>query len=415
MKVHLTQAFVDKQRPGAPRRIRDDVEGGLLLEIGKTDVRWSVQFDRRRDAAGNALPRPETVKVKIGLRDEVDLKAAREKASEVKALIRRGMNPNRRAAAASEGPVTVRAAFEQKMVALRADGASDRTLELYEYALEALEEIADRPLSEIGADRRGLRKLRDRIAARATGRAGNAMKYLAAAYNHQMEVDDSLPDNPVERARLRPKNRRRLATLGVDDLPELRRLMRLVENPIRRALTQFIFLTGMRKTAATSIQLRDIHLGEAYIHVPAPKGGAEAAFDLPLSPLLVRFVRWRMRQNRKEFGPRCPWLFPSRNAEGEVVPCCDIRVKPVPARWVSSQMRKLYISRQGAAGVDRDTGSFLVNHKIGAARGHYASPQWDQMLACQTKMTRHLLGACRPKPDAASPRKPEQAQRPIAA
>jgi integrase len=71
--------------------------------------------------------------------------------------------------------------------------------------------------------------------------------------------------------------------MGLKALPAWFDELYALDNPLRREFHLFTLLSGCRPGALKVAQLAHLDFGRRMLHIPAPKGGAKKAFDIPLS------------------------------------------------------------------------------------------------------------------------------------
>ena len=108
--------------------------------------------------------------------------------------------------------------------------------------------------------------------------------------------------------------------MGVADLsPWLLQLYRL-ENPIRREFHLLLLLSGSRPDALKRTRTVDLDLRRRLLHAPRPKGGADRAFDIPLSREMIRCAARALRLGRLLYPKEAEtFLFPVNSKSGHLV------------------------------------------------------------------------------------------------
>jgi integrase/recombinase XerD len=127
-------------------------------------------------------------------------------------------------------------------------------------------------------------------------------------------------ENNISALRFLYKKTLRRRDLAFDDLPfpkqphtlptvlsqdEVTRLIEAAANRMHRMLLMLLYATGMRRTEASLLKVRDIDSQRMVIHIQRGKGLRDR--DLPLTPKLLEALRdyWRWKKPRV-------YLFPSR-------------------------------------------------------------------------------------------------------
>jgi integrase/recombinase XerD len=92
---------------------------------------------------------------------------------------------------------------------------------------------------------------------------------------------------------------------------EVARLIEAAPNRMYRMILIVLYATGMRRTEASRLQVRDIDSQRMVIHIRQGKGSRDR--DVPLTPKLLEALRDYWRWKRPQV-----WLFPSRSRPGGV-------------------------------------------------------------------------------------------------
>ena len=115
-----------------------------------------------------------------------------------------------------------------------------------------------------------------RIAKSGERGANHVLKSFRSVYNHARRIHD-LPECPTIAIEWFPEEpSQRIIT----DLPEWKKVVDALENPIHTAFFRLLLTTGLRKTEALSLRWDQVR--EDHLHLPETKNGR--AFDLPLTP-----------------------------------------------------------------------------------------------------------------------------------
>jgi integrase len=144
-------------------------------------------------------------------------------------------------------------------------------------------------------------------------RANACMRTLRAVYNHARKTSDDLPaDNPTDAVDWR-KEKRRDTAMGAADLTAWFAQLGQLSNPIRREFHLFTLLSGSRPAALLAAKVADLDFKRRVLHIPEPKGGAEKAYNIPLSRPMIRCLVRAMRASRAlhPFHART-WVFAGR-------------------------------------------------------------------------------------------------------
>lgn len=384
--IKLTEANARALPPATGRGYvaRDTELKGFILIVNKKSSSWAVQRDLWQGPRGRRrLVR--TVRHTLGRIGIMPLRVAREMALEAIQLIQQGIDPNKPQQASD---LTLRQTWNDYEESLHIRRRSDRTIKDFAYDLRYFEDWADRPLAEMGADRRSVRE-RHKYLTTSHGpyTANRAMRAFRAAYNLALKVDATLPANPVIAVTFNREERREEA-IKPEDLPAWWRQIETLGNPIRRDLYKFILLTGMRRTATVSARWEHVNWNRDLLFVPSPKGGRERAFSLLLSTHLVELLRQRLEGNDLLF-PGSPWIWPADSKSGHVSEPKENK------RGLASPhtLRHSYATFAKAAGLNEMDIAILMNHKLpGVTTGYiHETSLIEHLRACQKQVTAYIL------------------------
>ncbi|MEM6563232.1 MAG: integrase arm-type DNA-binding domain-containing protein [Pseudomonadota bacterium] len=240
MTTKLTQAAVSRlsedHPPGA--QIYDSEAKGLRLVVGKRGISYK-HVGRINDGTDRY------VSVVIGRTNEVSLRSARERSSELRLVLRRGDDPRAKKVAVP----TIAEALERYLGG-RPD-LSKQTAAWYRQKVDG----PLKPLSKLPADRidrEAVRSLHERLTRQSGPYCANgAMRVLKLLLNDIARTHD-LPPNPVTRGVRMNKERARDWAVGPDDMPLLWRRLDAMEDRIRRACWLLMLTTGLRSGNARS-------------------------------------------------------------------------------------------------------------------------------------------------------------------
>ncbi|MEZ5875594.1 MAG: site-specific integrase [Hyphomicrobiales bacterium] len=384
--MKLTEAKVRGLSPATARGyvVRDTELKGFIVIVNKKSASWAVQRDLWQGPRGRRrLVR--TVRHTLGRVGVMPLRVAREKALEAIQLIQQGIDPNKPEAISD---LTLSQAWRDYEEALLTRRRADRTIKDFVYDLRYFEDWKDRPLAELGADRRAVRDRHKHLSGKHGPYIANrAMRALRAAYNLALKVNANLPANPVVAVTFNREERRDEA-ISPEDLPEWWRHIGALGNPIRRDLHKFLLLTGMRRTATVSARWEHVDWDRGFLFVPRPKGGKERAFSLPLSAYLIDLLRER-RDGNEVFFPGSPWIWPASSKAGHVTEPKENK------RGLASPhtLRHSYATFAKAAGLNEMDIALLMNHKLlGVTAGYiHETSLLDHLKLRQEEVTSHIL------------------------
>src|SRR5437867_60120 len=116
-------------------------------------------------------------------------------------------------------------------------------------------------------------------------------------------------------------------------------------NHVHRDALLWTLFSGMRKQSVLEMKWADVDLEARTLRVPTPKGGAKAAFDLPLSTVLVEILQRRQTEHALVTGGKricMPWVWPSCTARtGHLA---DPTVSVPGLQWVVHDLRRAFVS-----------------------------------------------------------------------
>ena len=375
----LTQQFVNAfESREKSYVVRDTEQKGFMVVVNKRSKSYVVQRDLWQGPRGHRRL-VGTRRVLIGRVSEILLKDARTQAREVIALLARGEDPTERSTTSG---VTLRKALESYEDWLQRKGRSARTIQWYRYALESsLAEWLDRPLIQIGRDRRGVRELHRHLTdSKGPYMANHAMRALRAVYRYERRVQPDLPDCPVD-ARDFNDEAPREKFISKEELPIWAVQVRKLPNTVRRDLHFFMLFTGMRREAACRVRWEDLDEHRAVLRIPLPKGGKARAFELPLCREGMGLLEERRKENRV-LVPNSPWVFPARSRSGHVM---EPRESDLPSPHV---LRHTFSTHATAAGIAFADLQLLLNHRParGVTGGYIHAPALIEHLREQQQL-----------------------------
>ncbi|MEP9355763.1 integrase arm-type DNA-binding domain-containing protein [Xanthobacter sp. KR7-65] len=360
--------------------VRDIELKGFFLVVGARKKTFTIQGDLREEGK-----RAATIRVAIGDTSEMSTRAARAVAKEYLAQISRGQHPKGEeriakattaaALAAPEVPkivgITLRAAWERYKISMARKNRSERTIESYRDHIERIfAEWLDTPLIELGNDPAKVAAKHDAIT-KENGPyiANGSMRTLRAVYNHARKTNRELPaDNPVGSIDWNGEKRRDTG-MGLADLKGWFFELAVIDNPIRREFHLFTLLSGCRPAALKEAKVSHIDLRRRVLHVPKPKGGADRAFDIPLSRQMVICLMRAMRFGRLMHPFEAQeWIFPAESADGHLAEQKEDR--ETLSKW-GNDLRQTFRTIATPAGVSELDARMLMNHSIPGVNAGY--------------------------------------------
>jgi len=364
----ITDKAID-QLPFATRgqyNVRDAEMKGFFLKIGKTKKSFMVRGDFWR--AGR---REFSVQKKVG---EFGMMSAREARCEAKGLLakfargEKPSDPNRM----SGNAVTLSSAWHRYRDAhMIRKGRGERTIENYrDYMERLLTDWLDIPLVTLSANRdMVVRRHEDLSVKHGPYIANSVMKVLRAIYNHAARGNPEIPAyNPVLAVDWNAEHRRDTA-MGEDDLREWFEKLNALNNPLRREFHLFTLLSGSRPLAIKEASLEHIDFRKRVLHIPKPKGGADKAFDIPLSRQMISCLIRAIKIGRMMFPVQAEyWIFPSDSESGHLVHHKEKRDR-LP-KW-GNDLRQTYRTMSQVAEVSELDIHLLMNHSLRGVNAGY--------------------------------------------
>jgi integrase len=274
----------------------------------------------------------------------------------------------------SSGLITLRQAWARyRDVHLVRKGRSERTIKGYcDHVERMFAEWLDIPLREIGRDPARVVSRHDNITNENGPYMANAsMRTLRAIYYHARKMHKSLPvDNPVDAIDWNGEKRRDTG-MGTCDLKGWFAELAALDNPIRREFHLFTLLSGCRPAALRAIEPRHVNFRERMVHVPNPKGGAERAFDIPLSREMILCLVRAIRFGRQIYPTRAAvWIFPADSASGHLAEHREDRA--ALSKW-GNDLRHSFRTIATTARVSEFDAKLLMNHAVPGVNAGYVT------------------------------------------
>jgi integrase len=345
MGIKLTQGTVNRiaEDHEAGQQVYDADVSGLRIVVGSKSSSYKL-VGRINDGSDRY------VSIVIGRTDEISLKTARDKAAELKLVLRRGEDPR----APKRSVPNLRTAW-RRYKETRGAELQPSTVDWYEEkVLQVLKPILDIPFDKL--DREMVRSLHEKITKKNGPYGANgAMRALKAVYNDAARTQD-LPPNPVSRAVRMNKEAPRKWALDAAGLKQAWRCLDAMEDQVRAACWTVMLLTGLRSHDARSMRWEHLD-ADGVLTVPSPKGGADRAFRLPLPRHLLQVIE-RVRQETAPL--ESPFIFPSITSKSGHIEEMR-RTDEFP--HAPHQMRHTYRTWSLEAGVDMQTVTLLMNHR----------------------------------------------------
>ncbi|MGF7008640.1 integrase arm-type DNA-binding domain-containing protein [Aminobacter sp. BE322] len=382
MRIPLNDKTIERLPPPEKGRyiVRDTDQKGFFLMVGARKKTFMVQGDLREQGK-----RASTVRVAIGDTSELATRAARAIAKEYLVQISRGIHPKSEekapkastvadvagATKAAPAGITLKEAWARYKIAMERKNRSARTIESYRDHVERIfKDWLDTPLKVLGDDPGRVSAKHDEVSEKHGPYIANgSMRTFRALYNHARKTNRELPaDNPVDSVDWNHEKRRETG-MGLADLRAWFIEAAKLDNPIRREFHLFTLLSASRPTALKEARIEHLDLHRRVLHIPRPKGGADRAFDIPLSrqmiKCLLRSIRFGRRMHPYEARE---WLFPADSADGHLVEQKEDRT--VLSKW-GNELRQTYRTVATPAGVSELDARMLMNHSVPGVNAGY--------------------------------------------
>jgi integrase len=382
--IRLTQERVENALPG--ELLCDDKVTGLLLISQKRVKTWCAQREVKDPETGIR----KTARVKLGHFPQISVQEARDLAKEEIRRMEKGRNPHQ----ARNPKLTVKAAIEDYI-----NGAVDlqpRTIEGYRYHLEKyLTPIHYLPLSDLGTKPAKVRELFLTLSKeKGKATANGVMRTLGAAYNGMRELNPELPPNPVRRGVIRMhKIQGRKERIQDDGFPAWGTALQTLRNPVRRAMRLFFLLTSQRDEAVRTMRWENVDFKREKIHYPDPKGGPDAAFDLPMSPQVkevLEFVRTFSTEDWAFGGSEWVWPTYARKSR-DITHINTSREDEKPELLGAHDLRRTFISIGYEVAPNKFI-SYIANHACkDTITDEYFVPSTEAVRRVLTDVDRTIL------------------------
>jgi hypothetical protein len=326
-----------------------------------------------------------TSRVATGEASEISTRSARATAKEDLAQLSRGQQPKDKElrlegretitvggeTVRPSGQITLRQAWARYRDAhLVRKRRSKRTIDGYRDHVERIfASWLDLPLRELGLDPDNVAVRHDDITKdHGPYIANGSMRTLRAIYKHARRRHRSLPENPVDAVDWNSEKRRETG-MGIGDLKGWFTELAAFDNPIRREFHLFTLLSGSRPAALQVTKPEHIDFRRRVLHIEKPKGGAERAFDIPLSREMILCLVRAIRFGRQMYPSQAAeWIFPANSASGHLAEHKEDRT--VLSKW-GNDLRQSFRTIAVPAGVANFVAMLLMNHALPGVNAKY--------------------------------------------
>jgi Arm DNA-binding domain len=386
--TELTDKYVKGLPPatGGQYVVRDTL-AGFFVVVGKRTKTFTVQCDVKDD-----LERRRTKKVALGQVGELSVAQARAKAkATLGALQVAGKFEERRK------EWTLGEAWEHmRDFELPTKKSSPRTVDGYEKTIRRLmgdwltvplHKFADHP--NLVTERH--KTITHKNGSYAANHFGRAFRRL---YNYaQAKLDRRLPVVAWSKVISFNREYRAKGGMGEGDLVHWFAQLAAIPNEVRREFHLFTLLSGSRPDALSKAEWKHLNVKRRALHIPAPKGGEDRAFDIPLSrPMLASLIR--ARQAGRKLAPRqsATFIFPAaKSKSGHIAEWKEDR--DVLCKW-GKQLRQSYEIAGEVLDISERTMKRLLNHATQDVTMGYGDrdKMWPRLLEEQGRISAHVMG-----------------------
>ena len=210
--------------------------------------------------------------------------------------------------------------------------------------------------------------------------ANSTINFLSILSGYARGKDPTLPAWIARAVDKHGKRSRETDAMGLSDLQTWWSNILTLRNPIKRELSLFMLLTGLRSQDARTIRWEHLNEQEKTLFVPSPKGhrhdkpGRSRAFTLPLTDAMLACID-RSRTSWRKAKPKqpSPYLFPSdRGRYGYFTSALVERDGKLFVK--GHALRHTFATIGEDIGIAEETIGRLLNHKPKTITGRYADP-----------------------------------------
>ncbi|MDR6624394.1 integrase [Caulobacter segnis] len=351
-------------------KVRDTEVSGFMVIVGRRRKSYTAQAERWVHGVR------ESKSVVIGYAGEMNARDARVQAKLLIGKVTAGeaiIYPKKKAVEPeANAGITLRQAWERYLTShMQRKNRSPSTIAGYADHVERLmADWVDQPLMELADDPEKVANYHDRLTElNGPSAANGVMRTLRAIYNHARKTQRYLPaENPTLGVDWNPETRRNTA-MGLEDLPAWFAQARLMRHPVRREFHLFSLLSGSRPGALLEARLEHLNIRKRILHIPRPKGGADRAFDIPLSRAMILCLIRALRAGRMLMPDNKEgWIFMGESAEGRMVEHKENR--KVLSKW-GNDLRQTYRTLGQIAGLSEIDLHLLMNHSLPGVNAGY--------------------------------------------
>lgn len=395
----LTVRQIEALKPGSTAR--DPSLPGFFAE-GLSDGRASFKVQAElRTSDGRKL-----VKRTLGRFPDVTLDDARTRATALLAEVRAGKDPRTKAPAPATS-WTVGRAFEAYIKNLaKRPGSELSQRDMQARLTRYLEDWRDVPLASLTREMcearqaqiaAGIKAAKRQRGATGARTANATIRDLSSVWSFASDYTPLPPANPCRKITLIGEVRAH-HEIPMNELPAWWAAVGELKSPLRRAMHRLGLLSGLRPGNLTAIERAWLRLDANRIDFPAAEMKSRRPFTLPLSAPMVALVREALAAADMLEPKGKRWLFPSRNADGEVTHMFTVREKPAALKDCTGHaLRHTYKTCARNARLAESQIAILMAHRLGGMADTYGSlaDQFDRLLEDQTTVSAYILGRVR--------------------
>jgi len=399
MRIKLTEGIVAGMSPGD--RIYDtEVPGFFALGL-KSGVAFRVLADIPAAARRWGMPK-RTVERTVGrwqpnkVAGSMSPKAARTLAGEFVTAIKRGEDPSPKAMVVPVAGWTIEQAWHAYRDGyLTKENAAVATLRTYEFNFKRLPmKWHTRPIRDMIMDAAGLQKLHDDIRRNVVAKtkkqnlkpttgmnsADSTINFLSILSGYARGKDPTLPVWIPRAVDKHGKRSREEDGMALSDVAAWWLNVRNLRNPIKRELSLFMLLSGLRSQDARTARTENLNEAERTLFIPTPKGhrenkpGRNRAFTLPVTDAMLACIQRAKRAWSKTDRKPSPYLFPSHR--GKAGYFTSARVEREGKLFAKGHaLRHTFANIGDDVGIAEETIGRLLNHKPKTITGRYVDPK----------------------------------------
>lgn len=226
--------------------------------------------------------------------------------------------------------------------------------------------------------------------------ANSAVRFLRAAYNHQIEISRKQQSteftvNPFAGIKL-IEEKPRSDYLEPDQLKDWMKAVEQLSNPVSRDYLKLLLFTGMRRREAAKLKWSQVDMKRRVITLAESDTKNSESLEIPLSDYLLELLAERKRDNESEY------VFPSSGKSGHLAeprkPNHNVNSTAGTNSTIHGLRRTYSNIALWQAGIPDIARKLLLNHalpKNDVTAQHYTDLPLDQKRKYQQAVTDTLL------------------------